>query len=477
MSNTFQFERSQKNVLYGMMIVGLVSMILAFVTDTGGLHMRFWSNYLHNTVFFLGIAFISTFILHAKVLTYSGWHVVFKRVWEAYAQFLIVGLALMVPIIIGVWGNFHHLYHWADKAAVESDKILKGKSSFLNPVWYTVGTFVIVGVWYFFFAKKFRALSMEEDQIGTKEYKQHKRMKIYAAVFLPVAGFSSAAMIWQWIMSVDAHWYSTMFAWYATASWWVSAVALTILTLIYLKSKGYLEEVTTEHLHDLGKYMFAFSVFWTYLWFSQYMLIWYANNGEETIYFHLRMKKFPILFYGNLVLNFVLPFIILMRNDTKRKYGTLILTSIIVFFGHWFDFFQMIKPGTWSSELEHAAHAAHHEPAHAPEAKLMSNGKPAANAGHAEHATEPAASSNNNVEHGAAEHGAAGHGAEPQKLVAGTYPAGFVTGVTLPGLLEIGTMIGFLGLFFYFVFAQLSKAKLVPTNDPYLEESVHHHVM
>ena len=226
-------------------------------------------------------------------------------------------------------------------------------------------------------------------------------------------------------MSVDAHWYSTLFAWYTGASWFVAAMALTILMTIYLKGKGYLEYVNIEHLHDIGKYMFAFSIFWAYLWFSQYMLIWYANVGEETVYFFHRQQNYPVLFYGNLLLNFVAPFFILMRNDTKRKYGTLIFTSIIVFFGHWLDFFQMIKPGARMTAMEALAH-------HGGE-----NG------------------------HEVAEHA--------EQL-------GFAMGFTIPGLLELGTMLGFLALFAYVVFNRLTKASLLPKNDPYLAESLHHHV-
>ncbi len=427
--NQFKFEAKQKTFLYAFMALGLLCLIITFFIDDE-LHTRFWTNYLHNSVFFTGIAFVSLFFLMAMVLAYGGWHVVFKRVWEAYSMFLIVGIVLMLVVVAGVWGHFHHLYHWGDAEAVAGDAILAQKSSFLNPVWYTIATLVIVGVWYFLFAVANRKLSLKEDAEGTDSYAIHKRMRVVAAIFLPIAAFSSAAVIWQWVMSLDAHWYSTMFAWYTTSSWFVAAMCLTVLTLIYLKSKGYYKEVTNDHLHDLGKFIFAFSIFWAYLWFSQYMLIWYANVGEETIYFKTRVDEYPVLFYGNLILNFVLPFFILMRNDTKRKYGILVFVSIIVFLGHWVDFFLMIKPG--------ALHTAHEVIGH--------------------HGTEVVGHSEE-----------LGHAAEQA--------SSFLVGFTIPGLLELGTMLGFLALFIYVAFHQLSKASLIPKNDPYLQESLHHEVV
>jgi hypothetical protein len=324
----------------------------------------------------------------------------------------------MAILGLGNYFHWHHLYHWADEQAVAEDVILSGKASFLNKEWYLIGGLVIMGIW-IFFRQKIRSLSIQEENASDKDFKHHKQQRIYAAAFLPIVGFSSAAMIWLWIMSLDAHWYSTLFAWYSAASWFVAVTALLIITLIYLKKQGYYAQVTDQHLHDLGKFLFAFSIFWTYLWFSQFMLIWYANVGEETTYFLTRKTDWPVLFYGNVIINFIVPFLALMINSSKKHHLWMIIISAIVFVGHWLDFFLMVKPGV--------LHTAHEALAHA-----------------GEHGTE----------------------------VAHHLPAGF----GMPGLLEIGTFIGFLCLFMYLVFNSLSKANLVSESDPYLEESIHHHV-
>ncbi|MCX8481683.1 MAG: quinol:cytochrome C oxidoreductase, partial [Sediminibacterium sp.] len=157
---------------------------------------------------------------------------------------------------------------------------------------------------------------------------------------------------WLWLMSLDPHWYSTMYSWYNFASTFVSGMSLIAIWVIYLKNKGYLELTNKEHIHDLGKFMFAFSIFWTYLWFSQFMLIWYANIPEETVYFTHRLSgPYSFFFFLNLIVNFVFPILILMKRDSKRNTNLLVIMGIVIIFGHWIDFYLEVMG---SLEKEHA---------------------------------------------------------------------------------------------------------------------------
>lgn len=496
LNTQFVFESKTKRLLLGGMALGVLSLLYIYMNDDA-YHTRFWTTWLHHAVFFSGISFTAMFFLSGQITAFAGWNTVIRRVWESMSQFMWVGIILMGLIVVGVWGHLHHLYHWnaegvTDINSPHYDKIIAGKAGFLNPVWFTVGTVGFLAIWYFW-AMKLRQASVDQDTMETADFKYYKKQRKWAASFLPLGGFLSTVFLWQSVMSIDTHWYSTMFAWYSMVSTWLGAISLTVILIIYLKSLGYMEYVTFDHLHDIGKFLFGISVFWTYLWFDQFMLIWYANNGEETIYFFERMNHYPVLFWGNLLLNFVTPFFILMRNDTKRKFGTMFFVALIVFFGHWWDFFYMIKPGARiaaheAMELaEGKHHGASHETAHAaaaPEATqhAENHAAPAA-ADTAAHAAGEAA--HNEAAHGEAHeaaapaeaaheasheaaHGAAGHGEEVDESKS------FKLGYTIPGLDDLGVLIGFLSLFLFFFFNQLSKSSLVPLKDPFLEESLHH---
>ena len=151
---------------------------------------------------------------------------------------------------------------------------------------------------------------------------------------------------WDWIMSIDTHWYSTLFGWYVFASFFVTGITVIAFTTLYLKSKGYLEYVNTSHIHDLAKFMFGLSIFWTYLWFSQFMLQWYSNIPEEVTYFIFRIQEYNLPFFGMLLLNFALPLVLLINTDFKRLSWVVVMAGVCIIVGHYIDFFVMISPGT-----------------------------------------------------------------------------------------------------------------------------------
>ncbi len=155
---------------------------------------------------------------------------------------------------------------------------------------------------------------------------------------------------WDWIMSIDPHWFSTIFGWYVFAEWGAIGFTTILLFTLYLKRQGYLEDVNENHIHDLGKWIFAMSLVWTYMWFSQLMLIWYANIPEEVTYFmaRLEIEKYIVLFWFSIIINIIEPIILLMSRDAKRDNGRLIFVCCVILVGHWINSYLLVTPGSLS---------------------------------------------------------------------------------------------------------------------------------
>ena len=336
---------------YALMAVGIISIILLYVTHGASKdeheRARFWSSLLQNSVFFLLVVNACMFFLSATILAWGGWTTSFRRVSEAIASAVpVIGVICGAILLAIVFGGDHAIFHWTDEKHL--DDILKYKSPFLNKTFFTVWTVLTITLWSLL-GKKIRNLSLSTDErkMSVEEGKKFQWTNtVWSALFLFVFALTVMSTIpWLWLMSIDAHWYSTMYSWYTFASTFVSGVALIALFVVYLKNKGYLEYTNEEHLHDLGKFMFAFSVFWCYLWFSQYMLIWYSNQPEETKYFEPRVEgPYRGIFFLNIIINFIAPLLLLMKRGAKRNYTTMTILAVVIIFGHWLDFFQMVHP-------------------------------------------------------------------------------------------------------------------------------------
>ena len=311
-----------------------------------GWQARLYANLWTNSLYFTGLSLIGIFFIAIQYVAWAGWSVAIKRIPEAFGAFLPFTFVVMLGTFL-VGG--HDIFHWthADLFDINSphyDKILAGKSGFLNTPFFLVRMVGFFGLWYLIW-RILRANSLKEDLEGGLTF-YNKSINV-SAVFLLIFGVSTSMVAWDWTMSINPHWYSTLFGWYHFASWWVSGLATIALTIILLKDRGFFPFVNQNHIHDLGKFMFAFSIFWTYLWVSQFLLIYYANIPEEIIYFKERMysDQYRLLFFFNLMINFLFPFLFLMTRDAKRHMALVKIAAIGIIIGHWLDFYLMIMPG------------------------------------------------------------------------------------------------------------------------------------
>lgn len=395
----YTFNQKNKTIAFVLMAIGIVSIIASFLTH----NHQSWSNLLQNTFYFMGISLTGTFFLAVQYAAEVGWSVVLKRILEAMGQFLPFAAILMLIVFFGNYiaahNGGHYLYHWLhkelyDPASAEYDAIIAGKSGYLNLPFFVIRMLAYFAIW-IGFTFLFRKLSLKEDiEGGNANYLKARK---YSATFLVLFAVTSSTSAWDFIMSIDTHWYSTLFGWYTFAGMFISGLAVMNFILVYLVKKGNMPWITEHHLHDAGKFMFAFSIFWTYLWFAQFMLIWYANLPEEVTYFMIRIDHYKGLFLANFFINFIAPFLLLMTRDAKRKLNMLMTISVILFIGHWIDIFLMVTPGVVKEEWH-------------------------------------------------------------------------------IGWMEIGTTLGFLGLFMYVIQNSLSKAPLLREKHPLLQESLHHSI-
>lgn len=365
----FDFTAGLKKTVITVGVAGAVLLLIGILIGMFGGHghdgdadhqafhwsQRLFANLWINNVYFTGIAIIGVFFFAIQYAAQAGWSAPLVRLMISFGHWLPIAGVLML-------GTFflanHDLFHWThsyvyDKGTETYDRIIDGKGAFFYwplekgtfPVFFIVRMVLFFGFWVFFF-NKLKSLSQQEDLHGGDSY--WYAMRKWSAIFLVFFAVSSSMSAWDWVMSIDTHWFSTLFGWYVFASWFVAGLSAITLFILFLKDRGYLEMVNQNHIHDMGKFVFAFSIFWTYIWFSQFLLIYYANIPEESVYFIERLSSdvYGSFIYVNIGLNFVLPFFVLMTRDAKRHGVFLKLVCALILVGHWIDFFLMIQPGT-----------------------------------------------------------------------------------------------------------------------------------
>ncbi|MCI0920874.1 quinol:cytochrome C oxidoreductase [Sphingobacterium rhinopitheci] len=396
-SERYNFAGTAKIVSLLAIVAGVA--VIAYGLMTGET-MRTFANLLLMGYYFTCVCAAGAFFVGLQMVTQSGWSAGLIRIPQAMAT--VLPIASIILLIIAAGGIYSHTlyHHWTnpelfDPNSPHYDKLIAGKEAFLNIPGFFIRQILFMGS-YSIFAFILTKLSYKEDlEGGLNSYKKSFKL---SAIFLVVFGFTTPIWSFDTIMSLEAHWFSTMFGWYNFAAMWVSGIAVIVVMVVLLKKAGYMAWVNENHLHDLGKLMFGFSIFWTYVWFAQFMLIWYSNIPEETVYFYKRWEpEYKPWFWLSIIINFVSPLLLLVDRDAKRKQNVMLFVAILLLCGHWLDYYIMIMPGTVETNR------------------------------------------------------------------------GF-------GIIEIGTAIGFAGLFTFLVLNNLSKHALAPKNHPFLDESLHHQI-
>jgi len=477
MVETFKFEDKLKRNLYIMIGCGLLGLVLAFFLYPNNQHSRFWSNILLNAYYFTGIGIFGIFFAAANQLGYGGWITLIKRIFMSLSGFIVVGAVFAALIVAGVWGHFHNLYSWASPEGFK--EISNTKQTFFATPFWTVRVAVYFVLW--ILAGKAVINAINAKNIGDKVV--YKRSKLMAALWIVIFAVTESFVSWDLVMSTDTHWYSTLFGWYNFASYGCAAFAFTILLIIYLKSKNYLAQVNENHLHDVGKMMFGFSILWTYLWFDQFMLQWYGNIPEDTRYwvkrFDVPLFKFTVFFA--LGINFLAPLLMFIKRDWKRNYQRAGFIAVLVIIGHYFDFFNMTmyepnnaikkdvidaKKDALKAKVATVFYAEAKTEAKAAAKDEKAGTDVAADAKHNGEASQEVKSEGKEEVKESGKHVAL-EPAEPQEATQ-TY-AGF-------GIAEILIFTGFLGGFLLMFFNEFSKDTVFNENDPYLKESQNLHV-
>ncbi len=339
-------EGISPRILAGLRIVGAAALVIGCALGVAwpdGIPL-FFRAYLTSFCYVLGMVLGSLLLVLLLHVSRAGWGVVVRRLAEVLAGHVPLMVILFLPIVLPLlWGS-SSLYEWADRHAVEHDELLRHKAPYLNPVFFTIRAAGYFLVWWLV-ARFFLETSAEQDSTG--DPRLTNRMERASGPAILLLGLTVTFASFDWLMSLDARWTSTIYGVYYYSGAFVGAVALWILLAMGLQASGRLKEViTVEHYHDLGKLLFAAVVFWAYIAFSQYLLIWYANIPEETTWY--RDRQTGAWLYVSLALvvgHLVLPFFGLLSREAKRNKAILGFWAAWLLVFHWIDVSWLAMPG------------------------------------------------------------------------------------------------------------------------------------
>jgi hypothetical protein len=330
---TFVAPRAGQRAALVLMLIGLATSVAGLMIDPD----RTWAVWLMVGYYLLGIGLGGLFFVALEFASGAGWSVAFRRVPEAMAATLPVAVLAVALVLVA----HPSLYPWTRMS-------IGPEEGAFRRMWLTRPFFLVRSAGYLlmWMLCALAILRTSRRQDANSDIALRRANTRRSIVFIVLFALTFSLASFDWVMSLEPHFYSTIFAVYNFAGLFLSGLAALTVLVVWLRAIGPLRAfVRDDHLHDLGKLLFAFSTFWMYIWFTQYMLIWYANIPEEAVYFVDRARHgWGALLVVNVALNWAVPFLVLMRRDTKRHGGTLAGVAVVVLVGRWLDLYLMILP-------------------------------------------------------------------------------------------------------------------------------------
>jgi len=383
-------SRNFKIITLLMAAIGAVTIIMGLITD----HQTTWANYLIVNYYFFSLAMGAAFFFVIQSISQSGWSSAFKRVSEAMMSYIPFAAIFFLLL----WFGMNDLYKWTHKDVMALESVVHHKSVYLNTPFF-IARIVLYFILWIIFIRKLRQISLREDAADPANSEGimflFGKSELYSKIFIFILAITFSLSAIDWIMSVDVKWYSTIFALKNLVAAFLHGVSVLTLIVFILYKRGYFPFFNEYHMHDFARYIFMLSIVWGYFWFAQFMIIWYGNIPEETIYYSVRWREgWQTLFFLEIGLNWFIPFMLLLPVKTSRSMTMITIVIIFLIIGQYIDLFVQVIPGT--------------------------------------------------------------------------------TGALKFNWISVGTLIGYAGLFSLVVATALSKAKIIPPNHPYIEESLNH---
>jgi MFS family permease len=347
----FKLKNSTKILFIVLILIGVASFFAGFTLSNHSRHHGehsnpAWSAFLVGTYLTLGVSIASILFTAIGHITGSHWLVTIRRIAESYSKFLPLGLLFLAILLF--FGT-HELYEWSHKSEkVLNDHLIQHKSAWLNEPFF-IGRLIVIGLVWIVFGFFFYKNSTNQD--ADKEVIHTQKNSKLSAIFILIFALSFSIFSFDLLMSLTPHWFSTMWAVYCFAGIYQATLSSFALMIFYIKKNGYLGDLVNEnHIHDVGKFMLSFCVFWAYVGFSQFMLIWYANLPEETFWYEQRLTGgWSFITISLPFIKFILPFLLLLNRPNKRDINFLSKVALWIIFVEIVELYWIVFP----SNFEH----------------------------------------------------------------------------------------------------------------------------